>query len=272
MDFDLPGRIRNTRLLYSHSLLPLFEAVINSIHAVDETLNPKNGVINVHVLRDHQQHSLPFDAATRASSLPIKSFVISDNGIGFTDVHFKSFSTADSQQKANLGGKGIGRFLWLKAFDHAEIESTFKEGGKTHRRTFSLRLTPKGIEHHSKIEVDTSEANATVVRLCDFKPEYQQETPHAVETVARRIVEHCLEHFVLGLAPAFFVHDDDSGEVYDLYEIFEADVKVTSTVDTFKVGPRKFQIHNLRVSPSYQSSHKLHFCAHNRTVASENLS
>jgi hypothetical protein len=36
MDFDLPGRIKNTRLLYSHPLLPLFEAVINSIHAVDE--------------------------------------------------------------------------------------------------------------------------------------------------------------------------------------------------------------------------------------------
>ena len=37
MDFDLPGRIKNTKLPFSGALLPIFEAVINSIHAVDES-------------------------------------------------------------------------------------------------------------------------------------------------------------------------------------------------------------------------------------------
>ena len=31
---NLPGRIRNTNLPKSHALLPLFEAVVNSIHAI----------------------------------------------------------------------------------------------------------------------------------------------------------------------------------------------------------------------------------------------
>ncbi|HXJ13686.1 MAG TPA: ATP-binding protein [Candidatus Limnocylindrales bacterium] len=273
MDFDLPGRIKNTRLLYSNALLPLFEAVINSIHAVDETPKSDGGAIHIHIERDHTQEPLSFEAPLRALSLPIRSILISDNGIGFTELHFKSFSTADSQHKASLGGKGIGRFVWLKAFDHAEIQSTFKESdGKTYRRTFSLRLTPKGVEDHSKVECDTHEAHMTTVKLCDFKSEYQREAPHSAETVARRIVEHCLEHFVLGLAPGIFVHDDDSGELHDLYQMFEEEVKGTSTVEAFRIGERQFQLHNLRMSPSYQSSHRLHFCAHNRSVASENLS
>jgi len=95
--------------------------------------------------------------------------------------------------------------------------------------------------------------------------------PHSSETIARKIVEHCLEHFVLGLAPAIYLHDSDSEEVHDLNDMFEAEVKVTTTLEKFKAGGRDFQLHNLRVSPSYQTSHRLHFCANNRAVISENL-
>src|SRR5882762_5300687 len=121
MDFDLPGRIKHTRLLYSDALLPVFEAVINSIHAINELDSPRNRTIRVDIRRDQGQSSFSFDKASKGSLQQITSFAISDDGIGFTDVHFKSFCTADTQQKASLGGKGIGRFLWLKAFDRAEI-------------------------------------------------------------------------------------------------------------------------------------------------------
>lgn len=272
MDFDLPGRIKHTRLLHSDALLPLFEAVINSIHAVNEFRRNADGVIRVHISRDHSQQSLPFDAASKVSSRPIKSFAISDDGIGFTDAHFRSFCTADSQQKSALGGKGVGRFLWLKAFDHAEIESVFKEAdAKTYQRKFSLRLTPAGVEDHTKVEISADEKRLTVIRLCDAKPEYQRELPHSAETVARKIVEHCLEHFVLGTAPTVYVHDSDSEEVHDLDHLFEQQVKVTSSVVHFKAGEREFNIHHLRVGPGYQNAHRLHFCANNRAVVSENL-
>ena len=149
MDFDLPGRIKHTRLLYSDALLPVFEAVINSIHAINE-LNPrKEGTIRVDIGRDQGQPNLAFDDASKVSLQHIKSFTILDDGIGFTDDHFKSFCTADTQQKASLGGKGIGRFLWLKAFDHAEIESIFTgSDNKLYKRMFALRLTPTGVEDH----------------------------------------------------------------------------------------------------------------------------
>jgi hypothetical protein len=39
-----------------------------------------------------------------------------------------------AREKANIGGKGIGRFLWLKAFDHADMESIFQNSdGKRFR-------------------------------------------------------------------------------------------------------------------------------------------
>ena len=69
MDFDLPGRIKNTKLSASGALLPLFEAVINSIHAVDESPHPENGDIRVHIERDHAQQSFDAEASESARQL-----------------------------------------------------------------------------------------------------------------------------------------------------------------------------------------------------------
>src|SRR5262249_22219915 len=102
MDFDLPGRIKNTKLPYSGALLPLFEAIINSIHAVDETPNPENGNIRVHLEREKGQETFPAEVVGTVLQ-PVRSVTIRDNGIGFTDMHYKSFCTADTRQKASLG-------------------------------------------------------------------------------------------------------------------------------------------------------------------------
>jgi hypothetical protein len=272
MDFDLPGRIKHTRLLYSDALLPLFEAVINSIHAINELNSKESGIIRVDIVRDQHQASLTYGDQGKGSFERIRSFVIHDNGVGFTELHFKSFCTADSQQKASLGGKGIGRFLWLKAFDHAEIESNFTgTDGQLYRGTFALRLTPTGVEDHAIAPVQSSDTRGTTVRLCDVKTEYQSGLPHSSETVGRRIVEHGLEYFVLGSAPTIYVHDSDSADIYNLDQLFEEHVKVTSSVGEFRAGGRHFNIHHLRVSPGYQNSHRLHFCANDRAVISENL-
>jgi len=58
---------------------------------------------------------------------PIDSFKITDNGIGLDDENFDSFNTAFSRRKVAAGGKGLGRFTWLKAFESAEIESVFRD-------------------------------------------------------------------------------------------------------------------------------------------------
>jgi hypothetical protein len=271
MDLDLPGRIKHTQLLHSDALLPLFEAIINSIHSINELKARQHGVIHVRISRDHTQEALSFDNASKSSLLPIKSFAIEDNGVGFTDVNFKSFGTADSQQKSSIGGKGVGRFLWLKAFDHAQVVSTYtSDDGNSYKRTFSLRLSPRGVEDHANT-VSSERERKTVVELCEIRSEYREGLPHNAETIAKKIVEHCLEYFVLGTAPYIHIHDSDSDTVISLNELFEEQIRGTSSRGEFKALRRHFNIHNLRVSPSYQSTHRLYFCADDRSVKSINL-
>jgi hypothetical protein len=51
----------------------------------------------------------------------------------------------DSRAKAALGGKGVGRLLWLLAFERARITSTYEENGKRWRREFEFEPSVEGI-------------------------------------------------------------------------------------------------------------------------------
>jgi hypothetical protein len=42
MDSLLEGRLRNTHLPFSKGMIPLYEAVVNSIHAIEDLLREKN--------------------------------------------------------------------------------------------------------------------------------------------------------------------------------------------------------------------------------------
>ena len=174
MKIDLNGRVKNTRLAHSNSLLPVFEAIVNSIHAIADAEEP-DGRIDVYIRRDGAQQVFePEDV----SANPVLSFVVQDNGIGFTQQNFDSFDTSDSTQKASRGGKGIGRLLWLKAFQQAEVESVFEEGGQHLRRTFRFSLSEHGI---SNPELQKSEAKArlTQVTLLNYRNGYRDKCPRS---------------------------------------------------------------------------------------------
>ncbi len=146
METNLNGRLRNTLLVATGGLMPLFEAVVNSIHAIEEAALPMaKGRITVTVLRGTQQ-SLAFndDIGTDngPTKEPILGFRIADNGIGFNDGNMASFRTLDSEHKVTKGGRGVGRLLWLKAFKRVSVDSVFAESkGKRKRRTFTFTAT-----------------------------------------------------------------------------------------------------------------------------------
>jgi len=117
---NLKGRLRNTSLPKSHGLMLVFEAVVNSIHSIEEKANAEDGSI---VLRINRITQSSFDL--EAKSLPIIGFTIIDNGCGFDEVNYKSFETLDSDHKIDKGCRGVGRLMWLKVFDLVEVESHF---------------------------------------------------------------------------------------------------------------------------------------------------
>ncbi len=107
---NLKGRLRNTSLPKSNGLMPVFEAVVNSIHSIEEKGNlGAGGKITLHI---HRAAQAVLDIGAKATS-PIVGFTISDNGCGFDNTNFASFETLDSDH----GFCGFGFFystrLWF---------------------------------------------------------------------------------------------------------------------------------------------------------------
>ena len=109
MKASVAGRVRNTSLPRTRPLLPVFEAVINAFQAIEEAGARDDHGIRIHAAREQSLD----DSKTR----PFDRFSISDTGVGFTDANYESFNTVDSPYKVRYGGKGLGRFVWLKAFE-----------------------------------------------------------------------------------------------------------------------------------------------------------
>jgi hypothetical protein len=90
-------------------MLPLYEAVANSIHGIEDAgLTPSDGKITVEIVRD-SQGALAFSGDQKRRGPEAKSeivgFKITDNGMGFNKENMSSFQTLDSDYKAARGGE-----------------------------------------------------------------------------------------------------------------------------------------------------------------------
>lgn len=74
---NLEGKVRNLPHFKSEALLPVFEAVVNSIQAIEERGNLSGGEIEVRVVREAPGMLRDLDESG------ITGFIITDNGIGF---------------------------------------------------------------------------------------------------------------------------------------------------------------------------------------------
>lgn len=261
---SLAGKIRNLRHFKAEALLPVFEAVVNSIQAIEEAGNLAQGVITVRVKRDLRQGNLRYDDD---DSLPnIIGFEIEDNGIGFNDKNFESFETADSTYKLAKGGKGVGRFLWLKAFSRVEIVSNFlASDGILSEREIEFTID-SGVKELANRKIPDGKVH-TVVRLMGFHEDYRKQ-PSAYKTpakIAQRIFEHCLTRFISCLAPTIKVIDDSDDLVINLHDLYN-DIKNHIVTDTFNIGASSFMMHHIRLYGTHAKTHQLVYCADGRDV------
>ena len=187
MPTSLRGRLRNTSLPKTKALLPLFEAIVNSIHAIDDAqLSSAAGHIAIHVIRSPQ---FEFDDTKTTSG--IVGFRVTDNGIGFDKSNMDSFRVLDSDYKIERGGRGIGRLLWLKAFRIVHVESTFVDhDGHTRRRCFKFSAD-RGVydDEISSSTLDTGPS--TTVHLDGFEEKYRPQSRTTPTALAHHVLEHC---------------------------------------------------------------------------------
>ena len=104
---NLRGKVRNFSLPKNRPLVPLYEAVVNEINAIDERVDKQGafqGYVEIKVIRDRTLFA-------NSDKNTIRGFQVQDNGIGFDEANMASFMEADSEHKIAIGGKGVGRFF-----------------------------------------------------------------------------------------------------------------------------------------------------------------
>jgi hypothetical protein len=260
---DLVGRVKSTKLAQSNPLLPLFEAIVNSIHSIEDAKLKSKGKISIKIERDM---TLNFDQNDPYFN-PIKSFVVVDNGIGFNDGNWNSFLKAHSTHKQDRGSKGLGRFLWLKAFAGVQIESVFGANGTQSKRTFSFSLANKGIGNYKRVKPKVGTINSTTVKLNNMLEDFQNYCPKKPSTIANKIIEHCLIYFLDPKDCPQIELINDNDETFDLNKIFKESIAPHRIDDTCKVDKYSFAITILKIFNHDEiNSNSVHLCADKRQV------
>jgi hypothetical protein len=257
---NLSGRINNFNLPVHKSLMPIFEALVNSIHAIEEkrkTIKGFVGEINIKVTREQTLHENIEGS--------INNVEISDNGIGFNESNFSSFLESDSDYKINIGGKGVGRFSWLKTFDKTTINSVFLDSdNKFVRRCFDFTIETKNIDDSISL-IEEQESNSTII-LQNFKKEYRDTAPIKLNTIAIKIIQHCLVYFMDSNCPRIMLSDNK--ETLLLNNIFKEKILKQESIQIFKIEDVEFKLLHVKVDGTVIDKHKLYLCANNRLVNS----
>ena len=258
---DIRGQVRNMSLSESKALWPLFEAVVNSIQAIEESPNRDKGKITIFAKREsYTQLTL----AGEASLERFVEFSITDNGIGLNEENYRSFNTAYSTLKIQKGCKGIGRFLWLKAFDNVEINSTYEEDGKNYQRNFCFNVD--GISPDDNLQESNDNHIGTTVTLKGFKNPFKNaiSVPVDLDALAKKIIEHCLTFFIVDNCPSIILKDGVSDDV-NLNNYYETNIKDTLHQDKMTINGLDYTLYHLRLREG-GNGHRIHFCANGLEV------
>lgn len=268
LELDLHGRLRNFRLPASRALVPLFEAVVNALQAI-EAGNCSLGEINIRVIRDGQ-YEFPAlaDGATTRRREPIRGFRITDNGLGFTDENYHSFCTSDSQHKAAIGGRGVGRFSWLKAFRSVRIDSTYRDTDRK-IKCRNFKFSEEGITDLSEAEASATHHSGTTISLEDMHDMYQKEIPKNCATIADRLVHHCLVAIRGCRCPVKISINDEEEEVDVRGEVDR--LLAAATVDDVDILGCRFRMTHIRIHSSENSGNRISFLANSREVRTDSL-
>ena len=205
----------------------------------------------------------------KEESPAIESFTITDNGIGLDDENFDSFNTAFSRRKVLIGGKGLGRFTWLKAFEGAEINSTFRDtDGSLLSRSFTFSET-YNLDTAGLPTPITSGVVGTKIRIFKLKKNYRDKVPRSVEALVQKLIEHFILVFLEPGCPSVTVIDE--GKRHDINEIFDREYKSTASSHEFTINENVFTLHGFRLPTSRTTKHKLVYAADQRGVISDRL-
>ena len=266
---NVANKIRNTSLSKYQGLMPLYELISNSIHAIDERKKAGlmdesgQGNIIVTIIRNGDPNTL--SSIPDDDKYPIQSLVVEDNGIGMNDENFRSFTEADSEHKLSIGGKGLGRFVCLKAFKYLSVESIYYNGNGFKKRQIKLKNSRVGFEDFNEEETQRNEYRTTCT-LHEIYEKYVRYAPKPLAEIASHIITHFQLYFIREEIPHIVVRNQNNDEI-DLNAWYRMNFNSKVSDDGFDIGDDHFTVYLSKSNST--NSHRIHFCAQNRSVKNE---
>ena len=260
---SISGKVNNYNLPAKKGLFAVFEAVANSIYAINQKRNVYDedfiGQINISILR---RQSL-FDGVDGC----IDSFVVEDNGIGFNIDNMQSFLTLDSTYKEKDGGKGNGRFSWLKVFSRATITSAWCEGDSFFKRTFVFDTIDD--EKTDLVVADSNKQSFSIVKLEHIKEPYASKMPNSIEEITTKLINHFIVNLIDERCPLITVIDGNKRLLAN--DIFRQKYAKDNIRTDFLIDNYQFSLFNLKISDKAFGDNKLYYCASGRLVDERKL-
>lgn len=259
MKTSVLGKLRNTPLPTSKPLAPLYEAIANSIHAIEDA-GFGDHTIDVTVRRLSDIES---DVGR-----PL-SFIVHDTGVGFDDGNTVSFFTSDSTHKVDRGARGNGRFVWLKTFDEVRIDSHYRDRtGQLRRRQFAFER--RDDQEAPKPQDATAVEAGTKLELLGFEEKLSKQLSHSIEWIANRIVGHFLPYFRRSDCPKILLRNEGEKPI-NLNNLFAETVE-PSPPRAFEVFGDAYTLTGYKVRSVEAPDNIVVFAANKRAVKTEKLS
>lgn len=244
------------------AMQPLFEAISNAVHSAQAKFSTKTDVLGkVDVFINIDRAKSNFYAT------------ISDNGVGLDDENWDAFVTTDTDHKISIGGKGVGRLLWLDCFDKISINSTFRKETFLKQRSFEFVLDNNNqiqneIVHDAPVGSDTSFS----VKFTGLRRNgYHQKFPGRSSYIFQHLASHFLPLFIGNQCPVISV--SAGGEIRTFPEeiktvVFRRNDISIERDDTFGDFYLTLLECDKVASADMKGLNFIHFIAHGRTVHS----
>jgi hypothetical protein len=199
--------------------------------------------------------------------LVLDGFDISDDGVGFDDGNLASFQEAHTLSKVKVGGKGVGRFTYLKVFSNVHIRSVFQRQGETVLREFDFSIADelKGADKVTPV----IEKRGTALSMRGMEGKFKGGWPHDPAIIAERILAHFLIRFAARSCPPMTLESPGHAPI-DLHKLFETTVLTHIEERFFDVLGHTFALQAYRHRDG-RSRHDLHLCANGREVTTNKL-
>lgn len=218
------------------ALMPIFEAITNSLEAIAVKIFEKNEEPIIKIVLDY--------SGTAEGPRNLEAATIEDNGVGFTDENYSRFEEFINKSKG-YNNRGTGRLQYLHRFEQIKVESVFV-GERKMKREIVLNPTSFITAH----DVTHCEDNATSYsKVSMLRPIFSTKDNERYENLtAESLAEEIRQKYLL----RFFLDEQDpSAKIPNISIVFSLNGQNMDPVKVWEVSlPKPEKTGSLNISYS----------------------